>query len=277
MSEVALAIPAEISTKHFYLSLDVKFTTNGSIDVVLELEGKSPKLYVIRYVCSAQMIISRGSEVFYGIGARRSWSRITRDILIDFQKGVALKSKKKMSSKIVPRRILRVEFHGSGFVDNVTLSSRDHLSQFYHSADWLVRNQDSHGGWPITVARKLADGQLKLAPGWYSAMAQGQAMSVLARAYTRTKQQLYLDTALRSTAIFRHSKLRRRSPSDVLRTLPLVRGVPHNSELLCTQWIYLLFNRSVRSYNRRTVNCLRRRSTTLQRRYDVAERHASTV
>lgn len=63
------------------------------------------------------------------------------------------------------------------------MSTSDHISMFYSAADWLVRHQDANGGWPIGVHRKIASGRADLAPGWYSAMGQGQAMSALMRAY----------------------------------------------------------------------------------------------
>ena len=75
---------------------------------------------------------------------------------------------------------------GYGRVDNVTLSSSNHGGMFYSAVDWLVRHQDSNGGWPIGVKRKLASGRADLAPGWYSAMGQGQAMSALMRAYYKS-------------------------------------------------------------------------------------------
>ena len=52
------------------------------------------------------------------------------------------------------------------------------------------------------ITRKLADGKLQLPPGWYSAMAQGHAMSLLIRAYIRTKNRKYLKSALQATKLF---------------------------------------------------------------------------
>jgi len=103
----------------------------------------------------------------------------------------------------VVRRVISVQFRGDGFFDNLTLSwTTPHLRMFRRSADWLVRHQDRRGGWAVPVERRLADGRLLLAPGWYSAMAQGQAMSVLTRAYLLTGDQKYLDAAKRATALF---------------------------------------------------------------------------
>ena len=63
---------------------------------------------------------------------------------------------------------------------------------FNQGADWLLRNQDSNGGWPNTVVfnkdRSKYAGADEIQPGWYSAMAQGHAMSVLVRAYTASRE-----------------------------------------------------------------------------------------
>lgn len=58
-------------------------------------------------------------------------------------------------------------------LDNLTISSSEHLQNFYDAADWLIRNQNPDGGWPIPVKRKLGPGFQELQKGWYSAMSQG--------------------------------------------------------------------------------------------------------
>lgn len=202
LSSVGVSLPVSIKSNNFVLSFDFKFTSNGSVTVVLETKGKQPQIYSIHYVCSQELIQVEGNDIFYGIGDRSQWSTLTRDLDLDFFKGLALRGKKKKASKHSLQRIVSINFHGHGYVDNITLSSNAHLAQFYHAADWLVRHQDEHGGWPINVVRTLANGRLELPPGWYSAMAQGQAMSLLVRAYTRTNNPQYLDSALRATALF---------------------------------------------------------------------------
>ena len=61
----------------------------------------------------------------------------------------------------------------------------------FQGADWLLRNQDSSGGWPNGVVfnkdRSKYAGANEIAPGWHSAMAQGHAMSVLVRAYSASR------------------------------------------------------------------------------------------
>lgn len=57
-------------------------------------------------------------------------------------------------------------FRGSGAIDNLTLSSSEHIQQFYDAAEWFVKYQDSDtGGWAIPVKRKLASGFFVLDPG----------------------------------------------------------------------------------------------------------------
>ena len=46
-------------------------------------------------------------------------------------------------------RIHHLLLKGNGQLDNLTLASSNHMDMFYSSADWLVRHQDSSGGWPI--------------------------------------------------------------------------------------------------------------------------------
>ena len=189
------------SNSYFFLSFDFKFATNGSITVVVEPKGKQMPLYYIHYVCSRTLLEIVGYDIFYGIGDRHRWTHVTRDVNIDFQK-ITLKSNKSKKKKLAINRVLSVNLRGHGWIDNVTLSNSAHLPQFYYAANWLVLNQDERGGWPIQVTRKLANGVLQLPPGWYSAMAQGQAMSLLVRAYLRTRNKKYLDAAVRATHIF---------------------------------------------------------------------------
>jgi len=65
------------------------------------------------------------------------------------------------------------------------------MAGFLTQARHLRASQDAHGGWryPVPVAR------YRVTPGWYSAMAQGLAISVLLRAHDLTGEQSYLDAA----------------------------------------------------------------------------------
>ncbi|XP_047219164.1 D-glucuronyl C5-epimerase B isoform X2 [Girardinichthys multiradiatus] len=191
------------NSKDFILSLDLKFTSNGSVSVVLETTEKGPP-FTIHYMTSTQLIAFKDRDVTYGIGPRSSWSTLTRDLLTDLRKGVGLSNTKAVkATKIMPRRVVRLVLYGRGFVDNVTISTTAHMAAFFAASNWLARHQDERGGWPIMVTRKLGEGFRPLEPGWYSAMAQGQAMSTLVRAYLLTKNQAYLNAALRAVGPYK--------------------------------------------------------------------------
>lgn len=207
-SELTLPLPEDSSSSsRFYLSLDVRFVGNGSISVVVTTARR--RQIRIHYVTSNSMLATSGeSDIFYGVGTDRissSWWTLGRDVAVDLQKGVAHRyvNRKKRPPKIAIRRIVSVELRGAGRIDNVTLSNDRHLAKFFYGVDWLLRQQDrATGGWPIPVARSLADNLLKLPSGWLSAMAQGQAMSALVRAYGQTRRREYIDAAVRATAPF---------------------------------------------------------------------------
>ena len=184
----------------FFVSFDFKFSTNGSVTIVLESPGKDQPYY-LHYVCSTTVISADKNQIYYGLGTKRTkWSRVTRDVAIDLQKGVYLHKHKKV--KMAVKRIVSIHVRGNGWIDNITVASDVHLPQFYAAADWMVRHQDSKGGWPIKVKRRLASGMLELKPGWYSAMAQGHGMSLLTRAYHLTRNKVYLEAALKAIHLY---------------------------------------------------------------------------
>ncbi|KAM9494416.1 D-glucuronyl C5-epimerase B isoform 1-T2 [Clarias gariepinus] len=186
------------NTKDFIISFDLKFASNGSVSVVLETTEKGPP-FVIRYVTTSQLIAFKDHSITYGIGLRSTWTTVTRDLLTDLRKGIGLSNTKAVkATKTMPRRVVRMVLHGRGAIDNVTISTTAHMAAFFAASDWLLKNQDERGGWPIMVTRKLGEGFRPLEPGWYSAMAQGQAMSTLVRAYLLTKDETYLKAALRA-------------------------------------------------------------------------------
>lgn len=200
---VSLTFP-DFTPVYFFLTLNVLFTTNGTVSVLVETSRR--RTVRIHYSCTGTVMSTVDSETVYGIGTdRTSWGRpLGRDITIDLQKGLGHKygGRKKRAPSIVAERIVGLELRGSGRIDNVTIASSGHLLQFYYAADWLVRHQDDGGGWKIMVSRSVAEGQLSLDPGWYSAMAQGQAMSLLVRAHARSGRREYLDAAVRAMALF---------------------------------------------------------------------------
>ncbi|XP_060768034.1 D-glucuronyl C5-epimerase B isoform X2 [Neoarius graeffei] len=191
------------NTKDFIISFDLKFTSNGSVSVVLETTEKGAP-FVIHYVTTTQLIAFKDRSITYGIGPRSAWTTVTRDLVTDLRKGIGLSNTKAVkATKTMPRRVVKMVLHGRGAIDNVAISTTAHMAAFFAASDWLLKNQDERGGWPIMVTRKLGEGFRPLEPGWYSAMAQGQAMSTLVRAYLLTKDETYLKAALRATGPYK--------------------------------------------------------------------------
>uniref|UniRef100_A0A8C2HWE0 heparosan-N-sulfate-glucuronate 5-epimerase n=1 Tax=Cyprinus carpio TaxID=7962 RepID=A0A8C2HWE0_CYPCA len=187
------------NAKDFILTFDVKFVSNGSVSVVLETTEKG-RPYIIHYITSPLLLSFKDREVIYGIGSRASWSTVSCDL------GVGLSNTKVVkATKTMPRRVVQPVLRGSGFINNITVSSTAHMAAFFAASDWLLHNQDEHGGWPIKVTRKLGEGFKSLEPGWYSAMAQGKAMSTLVRAYLVTHNPAYLGAAIRPTSPFKRT------------------------------------------------------------------------
>lgn len=77
------------------------------------------------------------------------------------------------------------------YLDTGNLTSK---TKFLLMADWLNTNIDSAGGYPYNFPIP----RYGLLPGWISAIAQGQAMSVLVRAYSITFNSAYLNSATRA-------------------------------------------------------------------------------
>lgn len=183
------------------LSLDVKFINNGSLTVLLRTGDGN--LFRIHYIIGDTIINIQKREMFIGLGSQvqGQWLHITRIIMNDFTKGLHLiMTKGKVAKFKKNARIAALCLRGHGFIDNVTLSTAAHLDHFFDAANYLVNKQDEKGGWPIMVQRKL--GPSVLDAGWYSAMGQGQAISLLVRAFIVSKDQKYLDAAERGLDIF---------------------------------------------------------------------------
>lgn len=188
----------------FVMTVDIRFTSNGSLTVTVETQGG--QLFNIHYIQNNLLIGMEGSDIFYGVGNQRrgQWIRLARDIKIDLQKGLSLKytKSKRSKSKMNFARIKDIAVRGHGRLDNLTLARSAHMDHFFDAANWMVKHQDDRGGWPIMVRRKVLEGVMELPPGWYSAMAQGQAMSLLVRAYILTKDKPYLKAAAEAMKLF---------------------------------------------------------------------------
>uniref|UniRef100_A0AAR5PNU2 heparosan-N-sulfate-glucuronate 5-epimerase n=1 Tax=Dendroctonus ponderosae TaxID=77166 RepID=A0AAR5PNU2_DENPD len=190
----------------FVMKVDVLLNGNSSLTVVLQ-NRETKDAYFLHYITSDIFITTQDSNIYHGLGTISEWRRLTRDLIVDLHKGLNYASKDKSKFKIARQKlkVISIMLRGSGAIDNLTLASSEHVQQFYDAAEWFVRYQDADtGGWAIPVKRTLAPGFLVLEPGWYSAMGQGHALSVLARAFYHSGgDQRYLNAALNGLKPFR--------------------------------------------------------------------------
>lgn len=176
--------------------------------VIME-NRETKRTYRLHYIPTELLISVQDDNIYYGMGLHslNRWHHLTRDLHVDVQKGLLLDGLGRKSSAAVSSssaasstsahvklkrnelRLMSVSFMGVGFFDNLTMSSSNHLANFYAGAEWLVNNQDKEtGGWPNPVRRSL-NGFPELKAGWLSAMGQGHAISVLARAHWHSHEQ----------------------------------------------------------------------------------------
>lgn len=188
------------------LSFDLKLKPINTSKLTVVIQNLAEKqTYNLHYTCDQQHISVSDFDIHYGLFCKDTfqWHKLSRDLVIDIQKGIMLKTKSKPK---LPRSSFRVEsiaLQGEGCVDNLTALSSDHMTYFKFAVDWFLHHQDEEtGGWPNPVTRKMA-GSLILKPGWYSAMGQGHGLSVLARAYHLEKDIKYLEAAQKALSPFR--------------------------------------------------------------------------
>jgi len=198
MSTQGLYIPLK-ETNNLALTLQIQFVSNGSITATMKSDSQT---FQVHFVFSSNLISCDGKNIYYGLGANNQgkWTHLARELNSDLLKGLGLKCSKHRKTKDVT--LIAVSIRGKGRVDNVKLLSAAHMDHFFDAADWFVNHQDSRGGWPIMVTRKLLPGVMELPPGWYSAMAQGQGISTLVRAYLKSKNKIYLRVASNALKLF---------------------------------------------------------------------------
>ncbi|XP_053688779.1 D-glucuronyl C5-epimerase B [Sabethes cyaneus] len=190
------------------LSVNLLLRPNSSFTVTLQ-NRETQKLYNVIYILADLMISVQDDNIYYGIGQNNtsSWRRLTRDLFVDLQKGLPqyINTEKRRKMRRTELKVVEISFLGNGSFDNLTLSTSEHISHFYDAAEWFIRHQDpTTGGWPIPVRRKLGVGFGELSRGWYSAMSQGHAISLLARAYYHSQGDgRYLKAALDGLKLFR--------------------------------------------------------------------------
>lgn len=190
----------------FVIHFDLQYKQNVTVSVSIKSPNKS---YVIKYVADDTYVRRRESEIIFGYGndlSEGDWKPFTRHLLQDVQKAVPKNAYLAFAKNMSSIQVTRLRFDGVGCVTNVSLAASEHMRMFISGADWLLRNQDAAGGWPMKILfnkdRSKYPGAGELAEGWYGAMAQGHAMSVLTRAWLTTNDNKYSDAAIRALDMF---------------------------------------------------------------------------
>lgn len=189
------------------LSVDIYLRPNSSMMVTLQ-NRESQQNYYLHYILADFSLTVQDSNIYHGIGTSSTnrWKHLARDLFIDVQKGVAaLYANRKLKMRRSELKVVKIAFLGGGSFDNLTLSTSEHIQHFYDAAEWFVHHQNqSTGGWAIPVKRKLAAGFDDLPRGWYSAMSQGHAISLLARAFYHSGgNRKYLKAAVNALKPFK--------------------------------------------------------------------------
>merc|ERR1719483_407691 len=205
-------LDVRITSSNLVLGLNFKSLVNASFSIVVDTGSEEVRLHY-RPIKEYIKVVDDGVEFGFGEDKAGVWVKLTRDVFVDLDKAILAglkgqgdKKSRKKSKKKSQMKILRVEFRGHGRLFNITVSNNEHLRLFYHGADWFVNNQDTIGGWPSLVVfnkdRKKYPKAEEVQTGWYGAMCQGQAISVLVRAFLSSGEDQYLAAARRALGPF---------------------------------------------------------------------------
>jgi len=150
-------------------------------------------------------------QVVYSMRSKSKSFKLIRNICVDACKG--LKWKKCIlcmnSNSSLYFKVYKFSLQGQGSIENATfheyLDERLHFELAQQAADYLVGAQNKlDGGWPISVQRKFdKNSKIHLNQAkWYSAMAQGHAISLLCRIYSVVKDEKYFKAAANGLKLF---------------------------------------------------------------------------
>jgi len=206
-------LDVHINSEYLILCLDFKSIDNAAFKIFVKTDVEDETI-VLNYFPVDDFLSVKNDEIIFGFGTEQKtsgeWLRITRDIYTDVDKVLNMK-KSPHKYKKTSLKITLLQFSGHGQVTNISLSNEEHLRMFFHGANWFVRNQDKSGGWPSHVVfnkdQKKYPKARELSPGWYGAMCQGQAISVLVRAYLTSGDKEYLAAAERAIGVFNISSI----------------------------------------------------------------------
>eukprot|EP00092_Neocalanus_flemingeri_P004031 GFUD01004338.1.p1 GENE.GFUD01004338.1~~GFUD01004338.1.p1 ORF type:complete len:566 (+),score=104.01 GFUD01004338.1:934-2631(+) len=195
-----------VSSEYLILCLDFKSIDEAAFKIFVETDVKDETI-VLNYFPVDEFLSVRNDEIVFGFGSKTDgeWLRITRDVATDIDKVLSMK-KSPHRYKKTSLKISLLQFSGHGQVTNISLSNEEHLRMFFHGAKWFLKNQDKNGGWPSEVVfnkdRKKYPKAEEIPAGWYGAMCQGQALSVLVRAFLTSGDQKYLAAAEKAVGVF---------------------------------------------------------------------------
>jgi hypothetical protein len=180
-----------------------------------------------------------------GLEKQRNY-KFVRNICLDACKGLEIKCENCLSSLDKPDffinntnnkqhsfinqyyKVYQISLKGQGRIENGSFregNSPPHLEFAQMASEYFVRSQNlKTGGWPINVTRSFDKiSNLKLNPGWYSAMVkfevyflfigmlsyfiskikgQGHAISLLCRIYAKSKNEKYFLSAAKALDLF---------------------------------------------------------------------------
>jgi len=142
--------------------------------------------------------------ITHGLGKNpEGRSFITRDLNVDLMKGLSfIKGQRNGKTiSITIEKILDITSKEWNSISKIILLDKDYEAIFLAAANWFINFQDDSGGWKVYVKRVIRKG-MEASPGWYSAMGQGQAISLLSRVYLHTKDEKYLNAAMKATIVF---------------------------------------------------------------------------
>jgi len=202
-----------VDSEYLILCLDFKSIDNAAFKIFVQTDVKDETI-ILNYFPVDDFLSVKNDEIVFGFGSEHKgseeWLRLTRDVYTDVDKVLSMK-KSPHKYKKTSLKITLLQFSGHGQVTNISLSNEEHLRMFFHGANWFVRNQDKSGGWPSLVVfnkdQKKYPKARELSPGWYGAMCQGQAISVLVRAYLNSGKNEYLAAAEKAIKVFNISSI----------------------------------------------------------------------
>lgn len=166
--------------------------------------------------------LDKSYVILYKINGLNGPQKIIRNFCIDTCKALEIKSVNcfKETKKTKPTngseynryynslyfKVYQIGLIGEGKIKNGFFSEKSPSYEIAKQVtDYLVSTQNNQsGGWLINITRKFASNSKKimLESGWYSAMAQGHAISLLCRLYSINKNYNYYKSAKKALGLF---------------------------------------------------------------------------